>query len=367
MGGGRSGPRREVLVIVLPIKAPEDLIQSLCKDYPHLRVLYHRALPDKSIPEWLYREATILFTTRYLPADPKKDAPHLRLIHEYVAGVNWMVHHPVYKDPNITITTSSGVHGPQIAEWAVMTALVQSKMYNTLYEKSKEHHWNISSRLRHDLLQTRDKVGQRVGILGYGSVGRQIARVARAMGMEVVAYTARERKTKESKKDQGYVVPGTGDPEGDLPSEWYSGTDKKSLHRFLGADLDWLVVAVPLTPATKHLLGAPEFKILSNRMAFLTNIARGPILNQDDLIAALANEPEALLLGAALDVTDPEPLPPSSPLWKLPNVTITPHVSGYSANYTERSFDILRRNIQLLEDGKGYGDLINVVDKDRGY
>ena len=95
--------------------------------------------------------------------------------------------------------------------------------------------------------------------------------------------------------------------------------------------------------------------------------ARGPILQQDDLIAALANEPEPLLRGAALDVTDPEPLPPSSPLWTLDNVTITPHVSGYSANYTERSFDILRRNLNLLEESGDFGGLINVVDKERGY
>ena len=128
-----------------------------------------------------------------------------------------------------------------------MTALVQSRRYNALYENSKGRQWNISPRLRHDLTQTRDKAGQRVGILGYGSVGRQIARVAKAMGMEVVAYTAREKKTAESRKDGGYVVPGTGDPQGEFPVEWYSGTDKKSLHTFLGADLDWLVVAVPLT------------------------------------------------------------------------------------------------------------------------
>ena len=119
----------------------------------------------------------------------------------------------------------------------------------------------------------RDQAGQRVGVLGYGSIGRQTARVAHAMGMTVVAYTASPKDTPEKRRDTGYIVPGTGDPDGSIPTVWYSGTDKASLHRFLGADLDWVVVSVPLTPATKHLLGRDEFKVLSKRNAFVSNIS----------------------------------------------------------------------------------------------
>lgn len=95
----------------------------------------------------------------------------------------------------------------------------------------------------------RDLVGQRLGILGYGSIGRQAAHVTKAMGMDVLAYTATPKETPESRRDHGFVVPGTGDLEGDYPSAWFSGLDKKSLHHFLDQDLDVLLIAVPLTLA----------------------------------------------------------------------------------------------------------------------
>ncbi len=107
------------------------------------------------------------------------------------------------------------------------------------------------------------------------------------MGMDVIAYTAGPRNTPASKKDHGYIVPGTGDPNGLIPSAWYSGLDTASLHNFLAQDIDILLVSVPLTPQTQHFLGADEFRILSRRTAFVANIARGKIIQQDDLIESL--------------------------------------------------------------------------------
>lgn len=180
--------------------------------------------------------------------------------------------------------------------------------------------------------------------------------------MDVIAYTASPRKTPESRKDKGkYIVPGTGDPDGLIPSAWYSGLDKSSLHHFLSQSIDVLLVSVPLTPQTLHFLAAEEFAILGKSSAFVVNIARGSILQQDDLIAALKN---GSLRGAALDVTDPEPLPEDSELWGLENVAITPHVSGVGTAYLERSFAILDQNLTHLEEGER---LINVVDREKGY
>ena len=181
--------------------------------------------------------------------------------------------------------------------------------------------------------------------------------------MDIVAYTASPRKTPESKKDIGYIVPGTGDPDGTLPSAWYSGLDKASLHNFLKQDIDVLLVAVPLTDQTLHFLGKEEFEILGKKNAFIANIARGSILQQDELLAALKKKAGGLR-GAALDVTDPEPLNKESELWDLENVAITPHVSGQSTMYIERSFEVLEKNLTNLEDGR---PLINVVDRKRGY
>jgi phosphoglycerate dehydrogenase-like enzyme len=124
------------------------------------------------------------------------------------------------------------------------------------------------------------------------------------MGMEVVAYTASPRKSKEDKKDKGFIVPGTGDSDGSIPTEWFSGLDKESLHEFLRQDLDWIVVAVPLTEETTRFLGKKEFEVLSKNATrtkpFVTNIARGQIINQPDLIDALK---DGTLGGAAVDVT----------------------------------------------------------------
>jgi phosphoglycerate dehydrogenase-like enzyme len=183
------------------------------------------------------------------------------------------------------------------------------------------------------------------------------------MGMDIIAYTASPRKTPESKKDTGYIVPNTGDPDGTLPIAWYSGTDKASLHNFLKQDIDILLVSVPLTDSTRHFLGKEEFALLGKKNALIVNIARGAILVQDDLIAALKKK-EGGLRGAALDVTDPEPLNPESELWDLENVAVTPHVSGIGTEYVDRSFQILERNLTNLENGD---PLINVVDRKRGY
>lgn len=109
------------------------------------------------------------------------------------------------------------------------------------------------------------------------------------------------------------------------------------------------------------MLAASEFEVLARKQAFISNIARGPIIQQTDLITALS---QGLVQGAALDVTDPEPLPEDSPLWDMPNVTITPHVSGRGTAYIARAFDILDINLTRLQEHK---KLLNVVDRSRGY
>ena len=181
--------------------------------------------------------------------------------------------------------------------------------------------------------------------------------------MDIVAYTASPRTSPESKKDRGYIVPNTGDVDGTLPSAWYSGVDKASLHNFLSQDLDVLLIAVPLTDQTRHFLGKEEFEILGRKNALIVNIARGSIVVQDDLIAAL-KKTEGGLRGAALDVTDPEPLNPESELWDMDNVAITPHTSGSGSSYVERSFQVLERNLTNIEIGE---PLINEVNRKRGY
>ncbi|KIW04090.1 hypothetical protein, variant [Verruconis gallopava] len=237
-----------------------------------------------------------------------------------------------------------------------MSLLNFGHAYNALYEAQKERLWQPSLGQK-----VQDLVGQRLGVYGYGSIGRQAARVAKAMGMDVIAYTASPRDTPEKRKDTGFIVPGTGDPDGSIPSEWYSGTDKASLHHFLGRDIDVLLVGVPLTAATRHVLSTEEFDVLSKKRAFVANVARGPVIDSAALKKALE---EGKLRGAALDVTEPEPLPKDNPLWEAPNTFISPHVSGNSNDYAKRAFQVFELNLERKARGE---PLINVIDRKKGY
>ncbi|KAF2146680.1 uncharacterized protein K452DRAFT_294233 [Aplosporella prunicola CBS 121167] len=412
MGGGPSD-QQDRLLVVLPMPEPKAELARLRERFPRLDVEFYQvgslrageATGLADVPEDVYKDKNLLLTFTNLPKS-LDDAPRLELLHLPSAGSNHIQKHPLYTDTDITITTSSGIHGPQssyphaplhptpvqkssrshlpprlvqIAEWVLMTTLVRSHFYDQFHDAQKEHRW---ARYRSD--QTvHDLVGQRLGVLGYGSIGRQVARVAKAMGMDVIAYTATPKDTPASRRDKGYIVPGTGDAEGALPSAWFSGLERAELHHFLAQDIDMLLVSVPLTPQTRHFLGAEELRVLragssgsngngnSNGSAsgninrtkapFLINISRGQIVQQSALVQALH---DGTLGGAALDVTDPEPLPADDPLWSAPNVTITPHISGNGAAYLERSFAILRENLERRERGER---LLNVVDRRRGY
>lgn len=184
--------------------------------------------------------------------------------------------------------------------------------------------------------------------------------------MQVYAYTASPKDTPESRHDDGYVVPNTGDPDGSFPVAWHHGTTKEELSKFLALGLDHIVISLPLTPATTKLFGAEEFATLGasksvGRKPFVTNISRGKIIDQDALIAALHNGD---LSGAALDVTEPEPLPKDHPLWDAPNLLIHPHISGIGTEYTARALDVLKINVGRLLKGE---KLINELERKRGY
>jgi phosphoglycerate dehydrogenase-like enzyme len=204
-----------------------------------------------------------------------------------------------------------------------------------------------------------DSVRRRVGILGYGAIGRQIARLAQALGMEVYAYTFRPRDTPESRRHQGYCVSGTGDQEGTIPARWFSGSRNVDIEEFLGQDLDMLVVSLPLNPGTRGLIGRKEFDTLGHQggKTFVVNIARGPIVDTDALSDALRS---GLISGAAVDVTDPEPLPESHPLWTSPNVFITPHISWQSKTVIDRVAGILLDNLERYHKGE---PLLNLIQK----
>lgn len=185
--------------------------------------------------------------------------------------------------------------------------------------------------------------------------------------MVIHAYTASPRPTSASRRDTHYVVPGTGDADGTIPISWHHGLDKASIHSFLSLGLDHLVICIPLTPQTTHLIGTEEFGLLAKNSQhpfskpYVTNIARGKVLDQEALVAALK---DGSLSGAAVDVTDPEPLPKDHPLWDAPNLQISPHAGALGREYFPRSLDILRLNLDRMKNGE---KMVNEYNRGRGY
>ncbi|PSR83339.1 hypothetical protein BD289DRAFT_501238 [Coniella lustricola] len=343
------------LVSILPSFTPSDEeVAGLKQQYPGLEILIANSRAEVTKEDW--QDATILATGFNQDGLPHKDdVPNLQYVQLSSAGANLITSDPLYTDTDVAFCTANGVHGPQIAEWIIATFLAFQHEIPAYLEQQKQGQWIRRTQ------PVYDAVKQRVGILGYGSIGRQTARVAKAMGMDVYAYTLHERKTPESKRDTSYAPPGLGDPDGSLPSKWFYGDSTRELHAFLGSGLDLLIVAMPLTPKTTGLIGKAEFEVLKANKTFVTNIARGPIIKTDDLIEALDH---GLIRGAALDVTDPEPLPDGHPLWFAKNVIITPHISAASTSYFDRLWEIVKLNLRNLSRGK---DLLNQVNRTEGY
>ncbi|KAI9924608.1 hypothetical protein ASPWEDRAFT_28246 [Aspergillus wentii DTO 134E9] len=351
-------PTQDTLLVIIHWTPPESWISAVSQALPNLRIICHQVsiwdteVPD--LPEEVWKSVTVLATRKLYPTPEM--VPNLRFVQVLSGGCNQIHGLPLYEKTDITFATASGIHGPQMAEWVFSTYLSFQHHIPQYMEYQKENKW-MDPESDED---TEDAVGLRVGLLGYGSVGRQCARVAKALGMDVYAYTYHDRSTSVSRKANTFTVPGTGDPNGELPSKWYSA-EKNELNTFLASDLDLLVITAPITKDTKGLIGREQFDILSKKKPFLSNASRGKVINTDALLDALHT---GKIRGAALDKTDPEPLPSDHELWNVKNVIITPHCGGCSTQYNERGLKILKGN---LERWMKREEVSNKVDRALGY
>jgi phosphoglycerate dehydrogenase-like enzyme len=283
------------------------------------------------------------------PLPTPEQAPNLRWVQLYSAGADYLFHHPLFHT-HVTFTTASGVHAIPIAEYVLTMVLARFHRLPTLLNLQKQRDWP-SSTVRSTQLMPEELRGKTIGIVGYGSIGRQVARLAQAFGMRILAM---QRGTDH--RDRGYQIANVGDPEGTLPERYFA---PEHLHQML-ADCDVVVITVPLTSSTQGMFNEAAFQAMKSS-AFLVNIARGEVCNESDLIRALQ---EKQIAGAALDVFEHEPLPPESPLWHLPNVLLSPHISGQNPQYDERAAALFAENLRRYMVGE---PLLNVVDKAHGY
>jgi phosphoglycerate dehydrogenase-like enzyme len=205
---------------------------------------------------------------------------------------------------------------------------------------------------RGEIFQPQELNQSTIGIVGYGSIGRQVAKLLNAFGATVLATKRNARRP----ADDGYMLEGAGDPGGDYLQRLYPAEALNSMLK----ECDYVVLCVPLTKDSHGLIGKVELEEMKAH-AYLVDVSRGGVVNHDDLILALN---EGKIAGAALDVYPEEPLPGDNPLWKLPNVILTPHIAGFSREYNSRAVDLFVENLERYLDGK---QLLNLIDLQHGY
>jgi phosphoglycerate dehydrogenase-like enzyme len=255
-------------------------------------------------------------------------ATNLKWLNSIYAGVE---HFPLeqLKAQGTILTNGAGLNSAPIAEFAVMMMLSAAKRSDLIVESQRQHNWLSTPP------GTTEIDDSKALIIGYGGIGQQIAKKLSGFDVEVTAV----RRTP------------TGEPNVIGLDDW----------RDRLGEFDWVFVSAPATSDTRHLLGAEEFAAMKDS-AWLINVARGTLVDQDALLTALNDK---TIGGAALDVTDPEPLPAGHPLWDAPNCLITMHLSG-----TAQSRMFQRAATRFVENLKRYrkGDeMIAVADFDRGY
>ena len=257
-----------------------------------------------------------------------RKAPRLQWLHVFNVGVD----HPIYTEMlerGVRLTTSSGSASVAIAQTAIMGLMALARGFLPWLTAQRAGKWEQD---RETL--PRDLQGQTAVVLGVGKIGSEFARLARALGLKVIGVRRGPRRA--------------DDPVDELHTP-------AALPGLL-ARCDWLVVTCPLTPETRGLVGVELIAKLPHG-ARIINVARGEIIDEPALIAALQS---GRLAGACLDVFETEPLPPSSPLWDMPNVIVTPHNSSAAAGNDERVLEIFLDNLGRWHRG---APLVNEVPK----
>jgi phosphoglycerate dehydrogenase-like enzyme len=333
------------------ITAPfeEAWVERLRRLEPRLHVIWRHAAQCDPIPDEVWAEVEVLYTSFGTALPTSGRAPRLRWVQLYSAGVDSVAEHPLFAT-EVVFTTSSGVHATCIGEYVLAIMLAWFHHLPALFEWQRQATWP-DHKSRATFFEQDEVRGKTIGIIGYGSIGRHVARLASALGMRVMAM-----KRSAVHVDQGFSFPDVGDPDGHLPERYYA---PDQLLEML-ARCDVIAISAPLTPETHGLIDDAAFAAMRPD-ALLINCARGAICDEAALVRALE---QRRIGGAALDVFVNEPLPSEHPLWRLPNVILSPHISGLSAHYAERAAMIFEENMRRYLASE---PLVNTVDKARGY
>jgi len=333
--------------VLVTVSLSDELIKEIKSVSEGIEILHHPASTAEDVPEAAWQAANILYTLNVFPQAGQ--APQLRWIQTFTAGVERLVGSPIYEAQNLLLTHMSGANAPQVAEHILTMMLALGHNLPRFFQLQAKNKWMQDKGHKYSPVELS---GKAVGIVGYGSIGRQVARLVRGFGADVLAI----KRDVMHPGDDGFIQEGFGDPEGDLFTRLYPPEAMRSMFSLS----DFVVITVPLTSQTKGSVGKTQLAAMKPT-AFLVDISRGGIVDHKALIEALE---KGKLAGAALDVFPEEPLPADSPLWNFPNVIITPHVAGFSPAYNKRANKLFVENLRrYLAKEK----LVNLVERDRGY
>lgn len=312
---------------------PKPLMaDTLRQRWPQMNVVH---LPNfDRLPEEL--PETDIFVGYSLRPHQLAQARRLKWIHSTAAGVNQLIY-PELRESGIVVTNSRGILSPTIAEHALGLMIALARNFPDAIRFHDQRHW-AQQQLWDKSQRLRELAGQTLLIIGFGSIGQELAKLARAFSMRILGVTR------------------SGKSETALAHEIFPAS---RLEEVLPR-ADYVVLAAPETAETKHLIGAKQFACMKPGTVFI-NVSRGSLLDESALIAALDS---GRIAGAALDVAATEPLSPESPLWTAKNLFITPHISAVSESLWPRQTALF---MDLLERWFAGQELFNVVNFSRGY
>lgn len=314
-----------------------------------------RSLPDiqvdtvepeeraRALPEALLREAHVLFCM--LPPTNFDRMQQLQWMQIGSAGYSQLFDLNL-PDRGIRAANARGCNDVPIAEWNIAMMINLARDLRQMIRNQDACVWDRAAPFQREIR------GLTAGVWGYGGIGRETARLAKALGMRVHVLARKQ----VGPAGDVYRVRGTGDPEGTLPDAVF---EPPHVEAFL-TDLDFLILAMPLTPATEGIVGERELRLLKPE-AYLLNPARGPLVQEESLLRALR---EGWIAGAAIDTHYRYPLEPEHPLWRMPNIILTPHISGSSLSpcFRDRVWDIFVQNVQRFRSGE---PLLNELTADQ--
>ena len=313
--------------------APAWVRERLQKEFPQLEIVQ---LPDYSGVEEQIGEADAALAWSLRP-EQFRAARKLRWIHSTAAAVHQLMF-PDLVASGVVVTNSRSVHGPVVAEQAMALMFAVARKIPAAVRFQQRHVWGQEQMWLHGPMPG-ELQGATLGLIGLGSIGREIAKRAAALGMRVLA--AREHPERGG---------------GDGVSAVYGPAQ---LHELLAAS-DYVVLAAPVTSSTRGLMDGQRLAQMKPT-ACLVNVGRGVLVDEPALVEALRQKKIA---AAALDVVEKEPLPPDSPLWDMENVLITPHTGSVTPRIWERQYALISENVRRFLAGE---PLLGVVDKSKGY